>query len=188
MLWCRFYINCSVVFLSLFVTVLEAQVLGEQSEVAINVKTTGKLMRKNRLIMVVEVDVPSTWKLNVKEGYGSIGNNELDTLSMSLRFKNNSAIQLIQRLKAERKPSDKGYFYKKIIFAQTIAFETASLPIKINADLKWLIVNAKHSKHSRGVVCCLLKVAAKREDIETINVGWICNKRATLYLEDVLAK
>ncbi len=90
---------------------------------------------------------------------------------MSLRFKSNPSITLIQRLKADRKPSEKGYYYKKIIFAQTIFMNTSQLPIKINANLKWKAVNHKETKFNNGYTCYLLKLEAKCKDIETIHVG-----------------
>jgi hypothetical protein len=185
------FVLCGLILLQIgfFASIAQTQMLSDHTESAgISIQTKGTLLAANRLIMVVEVDFVDTWKLDVTDGYGSIVSQELDTLSMSLRFKSNPSIALIQRLKAERKPSEKGFYYKKIIFAQTIAIDTAQLPIKINANLKWKAVNHNESKSNNGYKCCLLKVEAKCKDIETIHVGWSCSKRAVVCLEDILGK
>ncbi len=147
--------------------------------------TTGKLVKANKLIMVVEIQIPDDWKLRVDEGYESIYGEGVDTVSMSVRFEKRNSYRLIQRLKADRKPSEKGFYYKNITFAQTIAIDTNKLPIKIDADLRWKITDLKEKKFAQDINCCLLKVEAKRADVETVNVGWLCSKRFKVYLEDI---
>lgn len=155
-------------------------------EIQLEVNTTGRLLSPNKLIMMVEVEVPKGWKLEARGGYGSILEGELDTLAMTLKFQPSAKYQLVQRLKAARKPSPKGYYYEKITFAQTLRIDSSKLPIYIDAEFKFRVASLDEKKISRNLPCCLLQVCKKRRKTKTIRVGWKCKDRGKVYLEDIL--
>jgi hypothetical protein len=179
------FIFLSILLFPFFASSLDSFFSPDSLPEGFKIITSGKLVKANKLIMVIEIQIPDDWKLRVDDGYESIFGEGVDTVSMSVRFEKKKSYRLIQRLKADRKPSEKGFYYKNITFAQTIAIDTSKLPIKIDANLRWQATDLKEKKFARDINCCLLKVEAKRADVETVNVGWQCSKRFKVYLEDV---
>jgi hypothetical protein len=163
--------------------------LGQKStfseDINLKVKTRGKLLSPNKLILIVEVDIPEGWKLNVKNGYGSIVQNEPDTLSLSLRFRDNANCQRIERLKADRKPGHEASYYEDVTFAQTLRINTKKLPLFIDAEMKLFLSRVDEKDRVQTNSCCLLQVCKKRTDIKTLKVGWDCERRGKVYLEDL---
>lgn len=173
-----------------FLVLNNTTLLGQQStfgeDINLKVKTSGKLLSPNKLILIVEVDIPEGWKLNVKNGYGSIGQNELDTLSLSLKFRDNSNCQTVERLKADRKPGHEAYYYEDVTFAQTMRINTKKLPLFIDAEIKLFLSRVDEKDHLNITPCCLLQVCEKRAELKTLKVGWACERREKVYLEDVM--
>ncbi len=165
---------------------ISGQLWNENTDIDLKVKTTGHLLKHNKLVLVIEMEIPDGWKLKVEKGFESIWGDGLDTVDMALRFAEKPGYRLIQRLKSDRKPSAQGYFYDKITFAQTMAIDTSKLPLNIDAELKWFLQSMDEKRFARGLPCCLLKVCKKRENVETLSIGWNCNRRNRVYLEDVL--
>lgn len=157
-------------------------------DLELKIKTKGRLVKANKLVLIIEIEVPDGWKLKVEDGYESMLDNDIDTVDMALKFKRQTSFLLQQRLKADRKPSTKGYFYKNITFAQTITIDTSKLPINIDAQLKWFAYKLNEKNYARGLTCCLLQVCKKRKNVETVRVGWNCDRRNKIYLEDVTIK
>lgn len=162
------------------------QLWGGNEGIVLEVETKGKLVAPNRLIMMIELTIPDDWKLNVDLGYGAITRGDIDTMDLSLTFRENSKCRLVERLKASRKPSLLGFYTKKVVFAQTIFIDKKQLPIYIDAELKWALVRKDEKKFSRGRTCCLLKVTQSATDVKTLRAGWNCKERGTVYLDDFL--
>ncbi|WP_264791690.1 hypothetical protein [Aureispira anguillae] len=165
-------------------------ILGQRSiyeeDIKLIVRTTGRLLTPHKLLMVVDVEIPEGWKLKVENGYESMLQDGIDTVDMALKFSPKPSYTIVQRLKADRKPSSKGYYYKKVRFVQTMRIDTAQLPINIDAELRLSAVRLDEKDFAKGLPCCLLQVCKKRKDVKTIKVGWDCDRREKVYLEDVL--
>ena len=170
----------------LWSTNIVGQFWGGNEGIVLEVETKGKLVAPNRLIMMIELTIPEHWKLNVHSGYGAIIRGDIDTMDLSLTFRENSKCRLVERLKASRKPSLLGFYTQKVVFAQTIFIDTKQLPIYIDAELKWALLRRDEQASSRGCTCCLLKVAQSTTDVKTVRAGWNCKERSTIYLDDLL--
>lgn len=177
-----------LLFIVPFIFQIRAQTNSSAAEdVAVVVKTTGRLLTVNKLVMIIHVEVPNSWQLNVKDGYQSMLASDQDTVSLALKFKSNKRFQIAERLKADRKPSAKGYYYKNIVFAQTLRIDTTTLPIYIDAKIRLSFDNLEGNNRIflQKTPCCLLKVCRKRTERKTFKIGWNCNRRENVYLEDV---
>lgn len=155
------------------------------NEVEIKVSTTGKMVKPNALIMIVEVEIPEGWKLKSGEGFESMWEDGVDTVDIALKFKQKSEYRLVQRLKADRKPTSKGFYYEKVTFVQTIVIDTTKLPINIDAQLKWSALRMDEKQSAQGLPCCLLQVTKERRNNKTLKVGWNCDRRDKVYISDI---
>ncbi|WP_052598910.1 hypothetical protein [Aureispira sp. CCB-QB1] len=176
----------SICFLLLWNT---SSLLGQRSiyneDIKLKVKTTGKLLSANKLIMVIDIDLPDGWKLKVEDGYESMWQGDIDTVDMALKFRPNTDYQIAQRLKADRKPGIHGFYYEDVRFVQTIRINTRVLPLYIDAELKLSLVRKDEKDFAKANPCCLLQVCPKRKAQKTLNVGWDCDRREKVYLEDI---
>ncbi len=181
---------CKVAFMLLYFLLfnassLRAQVSTSGEEVFLKVKTSGKLVTPNKLVFVVDVDVPDGWKLKVTDGYESMWVYGIDTVDMALKFRTNPNYQIIERLKADRKPGIHGYYYEDVTFVQTLRINSKNLPLFIDAELKLALARKDEKDFVRANPCCLLQVCQKRTAAKTLKVGWDCDRREKVYLEDV---
>lgn len=172
-------------FLLFNATNLTAQKSLFSEDIDLKTKTTGKLLSPSKLIIVVEVDIPKGWKLRVENGYGSMWEDGLDTLDLSLKFRKNPNYQIIDRLKADRKPGVHGYYYEDVTFVQTLRINSANLPLFIDAHLKLSLARNDNKDFVKTRPCCLLQICQKRSAIPTLNAGWNCDLREKIYLEDL---
>jgi len=109
----------------------------------------------------------------------------LDTVSLALKFEKNANCQIVERLKADRKPGVHGYYYEDVTFAQTLRISSDNLPLFIDAKLKLSLTRKDEKDFAKANPCCLLQVCQKRSTFKTLNVGWNCERREKVYLEDV---
>ena len=154
-------------------------------DINLKVKTTGKLLSPNKLILVVDIDIPEGWKLRVEAGYGSMWQNGIDTVDLALRFRTNPNYQIVERLKADRKPAIHGYYYEDVTFAQTLRINSTNVPFFIDAELKLSLSRKDDKDYVKTRPCCLLQVCQKRSAAKTLKIGWNCERREKVYLEDV---
>lgn len=173
-------------FLFFKVTNVTAQKSIYSEDIKLKVKTTGRLLSPNKLILVVDIDLPEGWKLKVENGYESMWQGGVDTVDMAMKFRTNPNYQIIQRLKADRKPGIHGYYYEDVTFAQTLRIDSENLPLFIDAELKLSLTRKDEKDFARANPCCLLQVCQKRSTLRTLNVGWDCERREKVYLEDVV--
>lgn len=178
----------AVLFLLLLfnATNLTAQKSIFSEDINLKVKTTGKLLSPSKLIMVVEIDIPEGWKLRVDEGYGSMWKDGVDTIDMTLKFRTNPNYQIIDRLKADRKPAIHGCYYEDVTFVQTLQINSTKAPFFIDAELKLFLMRKDNKDFVKVKPCCLLKVCQKRSAVKNLKVGWSCGGREKVYLEDVM--
>ena len=155
------------------------------SDLGIKVTTNGRLLKPNKLVMTIEVELPKNWKLDAEQ-YGSLLSTGIDTFGTSITYTANDDFRLMQRLKAARKPSIQGFYYEPITFAQTIAIDTSKLPITINAAFKWKAMRNDEKQRASGTTFCLLEIKEKRDTIRSLHAGWKKSRRHDLFLEDVL--
>jgi hypothetical protein len=179
-----------ITFILLYFLLFNAAGLAAQKsilseDINLNVKTTGKLISTNKLILVMEVDIPEGWKLKVEDGYESMWRDGMDTVDMALKFRKNPNCQIVQRLKADRKPGIHGYYYEDVTFAQTLRINTEKLPLYIDAELRLSLVRNDEKDFVKANPCCLLQICQKRSAVKTLIVGWNCDRREKIYLEDV---
>lgn len=175
----------SLCFLCL-INLLQAQAVENYyADIDLKVSTSGKMVKPNALIMIVEVQIPEGWKLKAVEGFESMLESGVDTVDLALKFKEKKEYRLVQRLKADRKPSEKGYYYEKVTFVQTIVIDTTQLPINIDAQLKWSAFSMNEKQTAQGLPCCLLQVCKERKNNKTLKVGWNCDRRDKVYLNEV---
>lgn len=172
-------------FLLFNATNLTAQKSLFSEDIDLKIKTTGKLLSPSKLIVVVEVDIPEGWKLRVENGYGSMWEDGLDTLDMSLKFRTNPNYQIVDRLKADRKPGVHNYYYEDVTFVQTLRINTTNLPLFIDAHLKLSLTRNDNKDFVKTRPCCLLEVCQKRSAVPTLSAGWNCDRREKIYLEDL---
>lgn len=178
----NFIILCFLFFINL----LQAQNTDNYyADIELKVSTTGKMVKSNALIMIVEIQIPEGWKLKAVEGFESMLENGVDTVDLALKFKEKPEYRLVQRLKADRKPSEKGYYYEKVTFVQTVVIDTTKLPINIDAQLKWSAYRMDEKQTAQGLPCCLLQVCKERKNSKTLKVGWNCDRRDKVYLNDI---
>lgn len=182
---------CRVVLvLCYFVLFNATNLVGQRSiyneDIKLKIKTTGRLLSPNKLILVVEVELPEGWKLKVEKGYASMWKDGVDTVDMTLKFRKNSNCQIVERLKADRKPGLHGCYYKDVTFAQTLRINNKNLPLFIDAEIDLSLVRKDEKDFANVKSCCLLQVCEKRSATKTLKVGWNCDQREKVYLEDVL--
>ena len=181
---------CTIAFMLLYflffnATILRAQISTSGEEVDLKVKTSGQLISSNKLVFVVDVDIPDGWKLKVVDGYESMWRDGIDTVDMALKFRENPNYQIMQRLKADRKPGLNGFYYEDVRFVQTLRINSKNLPLFIDAELKLSLTRNDEKDFVRANPCCLLQVCQKRTAAKTLKVGWDCERREKVYLEDV---
>jgi hypothetical protein len=155
-------------------------------DIKLKVKTTGRLLSPNKLILVVSIDIPRGWKLKVDQGYESMWQDGIDTVDMTLKFRKNQNCQIVERLKADRRPSIHGYYYEDVTFAQTLRINSKNLPLFIDAELNLSLVRNDEKDFVNASPCCLLEVCQKRSASKTLKIGWDCERREKVYLEDVM--
>jgi hypothetical protein len=182
------HLTTFVVLLLLFFS--ETNLLAQESKrgvasVPVKIKTTGKLLSTNKLVVVVDVEVPQGWKLKVVTGYESMWEKDRDTIDFSLQFLMNPNYQIVERLKAARKPLRPGYYNKDITFVQTLRINNKELPLLIDAELKLFFVSEDDRDAFKVSFPCLLRVCKERNE-RILRVGWGKRKRKSVYLEDVI--
>lgn len=178
----------TVLFCLLFLKTsdLLAQRSNFSEDINLKVKTTGKLLSPNKLILIVDIDIPEGWKLRVEQGYESMWQEGVDTVDMALKFRTNPNYQIVERLKADRKPGINGFYYEDVTFVQTLRINSKNLPLFIDAELKLSLARKDEKDFARANPCCLLQVCQKRSTSKTLKVGWDCERREKVYLEDVV--
>lgn len=185
----RFNFQKIICSLFLLLLIYSPNLKGQKSihseDIGLKVKTTGRLLSPNKLIMMIEVDLPEGWKLKVEDGYESMWLEGVDTVDMALKFRPNPNYQIIQRLKADRKPGIHGYYYEDVTFAQTLRVNSKNLPLLINGEMRLSLVRKDEKDFSKAFPCCLLQICQKRSKAKTLNVGWNCDRREKVYLEDI---
>lgn len=164
--------------------VAQRSILSE--DINLKIKTKGKLLSPNKLILIVTIGVPEGWKLMVDDGYDSMWEDGIDTAELTLKFRKSPDYQIVDRLKADRKPGTYGFYFKEVTFVQTLKINTKKLPLFIDAELNLSLIRADQKDFAKVRSCCLLKVCEKRRPFKTINVGWRCEQREKVYLEDVM--
>lgn len=167
-------------------TNLRAQRSIYSEDIQLKVKTTGRLLSPNKLIVIVDIDIPEGWKLKVEGGYESMWQDGIDTVDMTLKFRKNPNYQIVERLKADRKPAIHGCYYEDVTFAQTLRINSKKLPLFIDAELKLFLVRKDEKDYANANPCCLLEICQKRSGSKTLKVGWNCERREKVYLEDIL--
>jgi hypothetical protein len=173
-------------FLFFNATNLTAQKSLFSEDIDFKIKTIGKLLSPSKLIVVVELDIPEGWKLRVDNGYGSIWQDGLDTVDMTLKFGTSTNYQIIDRLKADRKPAADGCYHENVTFVQTLQINSTNVPLFIDAELKLSLMRKDNKDFVKIKPCCLLQVCQKRSAAKTLKVGWDCEGRAKVYLEDIM--
>lgn len=178
-------INSLLLLLLIYSPNLKGQKSIHSEDIGLKVKTTGRLLSPNKLIMMVEIDLPEGWKLKVENGYESMWQGDVDTVDMALKFRSSPDYQIIQRLKADRKPGIHGFYYEDVTFAQTLRVSNKNLPLLINGEMRLSLVRKDEKDYAKAYPCCLLEVCQKRSKTRTLNVGWNCDRREKVYLEDL---
>lgn len=175
----------SLLLVVVFFCVIRLEAFAQEKPAVVQIKTTGKFIQSNILVMIVSVEIPDNWILRAEDGFESMWQTDLDTVTIALKFRKSQGIELVERWKADRKPTEKGFYHKKVTFVQTIEIDTSKFPIFIDAELRWTLLGLDANQTvQQGKNCCLLELCKKRKKTRTISVGWNCNRREKVYWED----
>jgi hypothetical protein len=178
--FCR--ITVALLFFLLFnATNLRAQANFNKG-INLNVKTRGKLLSPNKMVVIVEVRIPEGWKLKVEKGYESMWEQEEDSIDLALTFLKNSNYQLVEHLKAARRPIEPGYYDKDVTFVQTLRIKDKKEPFLLDAKLKLFLMQESKINFVELTAKCLLRVDVENRVSRTLRVGWGDVERAVVYL------
>jgi hypothetical protein len=150
-----------------------------------DVKTEGKLLSSNKLVIIVEVEVPDGWRLKVTKGYASMWEEENDIIDFSLEFLKSSNFQIVEHLKAARSPISPGYYYKDITFAQILRIDSEKLPVLIDAEVSLHFVS-NNGQHAFERYFPYSWRVSKNKEERTVRVGWGDRERKKFYLDDLV--
>lgn len=148
----------------------------------LNIKTRGKLLSPNKMVVIVEASIPEGWKLKVERGYESMWEEEEDSIDLALIFLKSSNYQLVEHLKADRSPPEPGYYDKGVTFVQTLRIKDKKEPFLLDAKLKLFLRHKSRVNLVELTTKCLLRVDIKNRLSRTLRVGWGDEERAVVYL------
>lgn len=164
---------------------LRAQNYKRDGYVPFNVKTEGKLLSPNKLVIIIDVKVSEGWKLKVTGGYESMWEEENNTVDFALEFFKHSNFQIVEHLKVARSPISPGYYYKDVTFAQILRINKEKLPILIDAEITLSFVSDNGQFAFKRNFPYSWRVSKNNEE-QTVRVGWGERERKHLYLDDLV--